>query len=305
MALSAGYNVTNFALDINGKYGGYLSSFTAPTYEVEEIKQALGPGGETKVMLGNPKIGEAKFVYNMSQTGELWTIMESVIKKNCQEFSMAVVLADQNYKGKRRIDMTGCLVKELAFPKLDAKDGKKHMEMTITAVCERVDFKPDSNAIQGTISKKAKNWLVSNFEPSGMPGGIASNSVINLELPKFTAKIAEEHTGMMRLPTRHYSAWEIAGLKTEHSSTGFDAVKDLCVKVIQDGAIDDSEYADWGVMIKDQTMKKDLCEFTFKFTAPKKFTWAPELKGGQDGMATCSVEWVLEECFVNNMHKEG
>ena len=41
---------------------------------------------------------------------------------------------------ERRIDMTGCLVKELSFPKLDAKDGKKHMEMTITAVAEKVEL---------------------------------------------------------------------------------------------------------------------------------------------------------------------
>jgi hypothetical protein len=300
MALSAGYNVTNFVLDINGIPGGYLSSFTAPSIEVEEIKQALGPGGETKVMLGNPKYSEPKFVYNMSQTGELWKVMESVLKKNCLEFSMGVVLADQNYKGKRRIDMTGCLVKELSFPKLDAKDGKKHMEMTITTVVEKVDFKPDSGAVQGNIGKKAKNWLVSNFEPSGMPGGILPNSVMNLELPKFTAKIAEEHHGMHRWPTRHYAAWEVAGLKTEHSSIGFDAVKDLCVKVIADGAITDDEYTDWGVDIKDQTMKTTLATFTFKYTAPKKFTWAPELKGGQDGMATCSVDWVLEECELKN-----
>jgi hypothetical protein len=300
MALSAGYNVTNFVLDIDGERGGYLSSFTAPTYEIEEIKQALGPGGETKVMAGNAKIGECKFVYNMSQTGKMWTVMESVLKKNCTEFNMGVVLADQNYKGKRRIDMTGCLVKELSFPKLDAKDGKKHMEMTITSVVEKVDFKADTGAVQGVIGKKAKNWLVSNFEPSGMPGGILPNSVMNLELPKFIAKIAEEHHGMFRLPSRHYAAWEVSGLKTEHSSIGFDAVKDLCVKVIQDGQLTDDEYQAWGVDIKDQPMKTVLCTFEFAYTAPKKFTWAPELKGGQDGMATCSVDWMLEECLVKN-----
>ncbi len=304
MALNAGYNATNFVLDLNGIQGGFLSAFTPPTYEVEEIKQALGPGGETKVMLGNPKIGEFKMVYNMSQTGGMWTVMESVIKKNCTEFNAGIVLADQNYKGKRRIDMTGCLVKELSFPKLDAKDGKKHMEMTVTCVAEKVDFKADSAAIQGVIGKKAKNWLVSNFEPSGMPGGILPNSVMNLELPKLQCKIAEESTGMFRLPTRHYAAWEVAGLKTEHSSIGFDAVRDLCVKVIQDGAITDEEYSAWGVALKDQTMKKDLCLFSFMYTAPKKFTWSPELKGGQDGMATCSVDWVLEEFTVDNKHKD-
>jgi hypothetical protein len=303
MALKAGYNVTNFVFDIDGEMGGYLSSFTPPTYEVEEIKQALGPGGETKVMAGNAKIGDVKFAYNMSQTGKMWTVMESVLKKNCTEFSSAVILADQDYKGKRRIDMIGCMVKELSFPKLEAKDGKKHMEATITCSVEGVKFGPESNAIQGTISKKAKNWLVSNFEPIGPPGGIKPDSFMVIELPKFTAKIAEEHIGMRRLPTRHYSAWEVGGLKTEHSSTGFNEVKDLCVKVIQDGALTDEEYADWGVDIKDQTMKTVLCSITFKQTAPKKFTWSPELKGGQDTMATCSVDWMMEECFIDNKHK--
>ena len=303
MALKAGYNVTNFVLDFDGEQGGYLSAFTAPTLEVEEIKQSLGPGGETKVMHGNPKWGEAKMVFNISQTGKLWTVMESVLKKDCTEFNMGIVLADQNYKGKRRVDMTGCLVKELSFPKLDAKDGKKHLEVTFTAVCESVEFKSDSSAIQGVINKTAKNWLCSNFEPSGMPGGIKSDSVMNLELPKFVAKIADENTGMKRFPTRHYSAWEVSGLKTEHSSTGFEEVKALAVKVLQDGAITDEEYSDWGVDIKDQSLKKVLGTFTFKYTAPKKFTWAPELKGGQDGMATCSLDWMLEECFLENKHK--
>lgn len=303
MALNAGYNVTNFYLDIDGEAGGYLSSFTAPTVEVEEISQALGPGGETKKMTGNLKYGDVKYVYNMSQTGKMWTVVESVLKKACTEFNMGVVLADQNYKGKRRIDMTGCLVKEISFPKLDAKDGKKHMEMTITAQAEKVDFKPDSGNVSGIISKKAKNWLVSNFETSGMPGGIPPQSVLNMDLPKITVKTAEEHHGMFRLPTRHYAAWETSGLKTEHSSTGFDAVRDLVNKVIMDGALTDEEYSDWAVDVKDQTMKTVLATFTFKYTAPKKFTWAPELKGGQDGMATCSLEWINEETLVDIKHK--
>jgi hypothetical protein len=302
MALNAGFNLTNFIYEVNGKAAGYLSSFTAPTYEVEEIKQALGPDGVSKIMAGNPKIGDKKFTINMSQTGEFWTIIESVLNKNCQEYNAAVILADQNYKGKRRIDMMGCMIKELSLPKLEAKDGKKHMELTVSASVESLKFAPDSSTIQGVMSKKAKNWLVSNFEPIGMPGGIKSDSVMSIELPKLTAKIAEEHKGMFRLPTRHYAAWETSGLKTEHSATGHNEVQALCVKVIQDGALTDEEYADWGVDLKDQTMKTVLCSFNFVQTAPKKFTWAPELKGGQDGMATCSVDWMIEEFRWKNTH---
>ena len=46
--------------------------------------------------------------------------------------------------------------------------------------------------------------------------------VTRVELPKITVKMAEERTGMKRLPTRHYGAYEIAGLATEHAGPGFD-----------------------------------------------------------------------------------
>ena len=72
MAIAAGYSVTNLYVEINGKASGFLSSFTPPTYEVEEIKQALGPGGETKVMKGQPKIGEAAATFSIAQEGPLF-----------------------------------------------------------------------------------------------------------------------------------------------------------------------------------------------------------------------------------------
>jgi hypothetical protein len=303
MALKLGYNVTNFVLDFDGVMGGMLSSFTPPTMEVDKISQALGPDAVTKQMHGNLKFGEAKMVYNMSQTGKMWTICKSVLDKACTEFNMAVILADQDYVGKRRIDMMGCMVKELSFPKLEAKDGKKHMEMTITATVENVKFGAESAKIQGTMAKNAKNWLVSNFEPIGPGGGIKPDSFISIEIPKYTLKIAEEHTGMRRVATRHYSAWELSGLKSEHSSTGFKEVQDYCVKILQDGDIKDSEFHDWGVDVKNQTMKQTLCTFNFIQTAPQKFTWSPELKGGQDGMATCTVEYMIEEMTVENQHQ--
>ncbi len=297
MALKAGYNVSNFMCTIDNGEPGYLSSFTAPTLETEKISQALGPGGETKQMHGNVKFGDPKLVVNMADAGPMWTVMESVLNKSCTEFQMAVILADQNYKAKRRIDMAGCLVKELSFPKLDAKDGKKHMEMTVTAVCEGATYAAgDNNVIKAALSKKAKNWLVSNFEPSGMPGGIDPLGVTAITLPKSVAKIAEEHTGMMRLSTKHYAAWEVSGLTTEHSSHNYLPVQDLCVKVLQNGIIEDHEFEDWAVFVKDQTMAKELASFTFEATAPSKFTWAPELKGGADGMAILTVEWMLEGC---------
>jgi len=305
MAISGtNYALSNFLYEVNGQQAGTLNAFTPPTYEAEVVSQAMGPDGISKQSIGGkPKVGECKIVYSVAQSGPMWTIIESVLNKNCQEFTSAVILADMNYKGKRRIDMMGCMVKELSFPKLDAKDHKKAFDATVSFTVETLKYSPESNAIQGVMSKKFKNWMVANFEPIGMPGGIQANSVMNIELPKLTAKIQMLHVGPNRHPESHYTAWETKGLKTEHASAGFNEVKDLCVKVIQDGAITDSEYADWSVDIKDQTFKTVLGSGIFKQTAPQKFTWAPELKSG-DTMATCSVEWCIEEFRFDNKHKD-
>lgn len=298
------YALSNFLFEVNGQQAGTLSAFTPPTYEAEVVGQAMGPDGFTKQSIGGkPKVGEAKLTYSVAQSGPMWDIIESVLNKNCQEFTSAVILSDMNYKGKRRIDMMGCMVKELSFPKLDAKDHKKAFDATVSFTVETLKYSPESAAIQGTMSKKFKNWMVANFECIGMPGGISGASVMNVELPKLTAKIQMLHVGPNRHPESHYTAWEIKGLKTEHASADFNAVKDLCVKVIQDGAITDSEYGSWQVDLKDQTFKTVLGSMMFNETAPNKFTWAPELKSG-DTMATCSVEWVLEEMRWKNQHKD-
>ena len=53
-------------MEIEGQPGGILTGFAAPTYEVDQMSQALGPGGETKKMTGRPKIGEAAATFSIA-----------------------------------------------------------------------------------------------------------------------------------------------------------------------------------------------------------------------------------------------
>jgi hypothetical protein len=292
MALTTGYNISNVFLEIDGKPGGSLSSFTPPTYEVEEIKQALGPGGETKIMTGNPKIGRGTATFPISEAGALFDWVASALRKNSVEANLAVILADQNYQVKRRVDYAGCMITSVEFTALDVRDGKKPLEVTFTFESEIMKFAKGSGKVQPTLAKKAKIWLASNFEAT-IPG-IDAKFVTGIELPKFTAKIAEENVGMHRLPTRHYASWEVEGLKVGFSSQGFDAAQELAVKVIQDGVLTDEEFTDIRVNIRDQTMTTVLGTFTAKFCAPRKFTWSVDAKGA-DTMAGPSIDFVVEE----------
>lgn len=304
MAISnKGYNTTNFVVQLNGQAGGYLTSFTAPTYEADKITMALGPDGVSRQMTGKPKLGEFKWVFNIAEAGPMWDLMDAVIKKNCQEFEAYVGLADQDYKIKRGIAMQRCLIKELSANALDAKDGKGLMEITMSGVCEGLAYEGAGDVIKANMSMKAKGWPRAMWEPIGLPGGILPQSITKIDLCKYTAKIAEEHVGMHRLPTRHYAAWEVAGLKTEISAIGFDAAKDLCVKVLHDGEIQETDFVDWSVNIKAHNNKTQVGEVVFIQTAPQKFTWAGELKGGTDQMAVSTIEWLCENQFWKITHK--
>lgn len=301
MALKLGYNVSNFVLELGGKTAGYLSSFQAPSYEVEEITQGLGPDWVAKKMHGNPKIGEATAVFNISQTGYLLDWVASVWNKDCQEMDAAVTLADQNYEAKRRIDMMRCLISGIEFPALDAKDGKKHLEITTKFKPEELKYTPTNGKLQSSLGTKAKNWLVSNWKIT-IPG-LKTEHVTKITLPKLNPKIAEEHHGAFRLPTRHYASIDISELQVEISSAGFEDMKNLAVKVIQDGKIDESEYTDIIIDMYDQSMTKVLGTFTCIGCGLKKFDWSAKLEGGKEGMALSTGTWMVEEFRFSLAHK--
>ncbi len=290
------YAVTKFFVSFDGQdKGGWINSFDPPTIEADKIGSALGPDGETQAALGNPNYGPAKCALGLAHIKPWMTVMNSVFDKACTEFNVRVDLANHDFKSKRAIDMKGCLITEIGLPKLSAGDGKKLAEMTFSWEVETCEFlKGDDKVITGVIGNTNKNLLASNFEPVGMPGGIQSESVIDVETGKMTAKIGKEHVGMFRHHTKHYAAWEVAGLKTTHSSIAYDTALAYVNKVLKDGAITDDEYVPWSIDMKDQTMKKVLGTINYTGTACQKFTWSPQLKAGGDTMSNFTIDWVLQ-----------
>lgn len=291
MALAKGVAGSNFYAMVNGQSGGYLESMSIPTLEVDKIALPLGPDGVTKQALGRMKLGDAKVVCGISEANALWLLIDSVMKKNCQEFEAVLGVADQNYKSIREIELTTCLMKEVSFDELTASDGKAMFKVTSTFVAEACKFSNGSGSvIKGNLSGKQKGWQKSYFDPNGVPGGIPSQAITKIALAKHSAKIVEEHTGMSRFPTKAHAAWTVDGLKIEGSAVGYEAARDLCVKIMWDGFVEESEFVDWGVAIKDPTHKKTVGNVSFIQTAPTKFTTGAENKGGEDK----PLQWVID-----------
>ncbi len=304
MALAKGVAGSNFYAMINGQSGGYLQSMTIPTLEVDKISLPLGPDGATKQALGRMKLGDAKVVCGVSEANALWLLIDSVLKKNCQEFEAVLGVADQNYKSIREVELTTCLMKEISFSVLKADDGKGMFEVTSTFIAEAVKFSNGSGSvIKGNLSGKQKGWQKSYFDPIGVPGGILPQAITSIALPKLTAKHAVEHRGMSRFPTMTHAAWTVDGLKIEGSAVAYEAARDLSVKIMWDGYVEENEFVDWSVDIKDPSHKKVVGTVNFIQTAPTKFTTGAENKGGEDKPLQWSMDMASEGVQVELKQK--
>ncbi|MCC7066071.1 MAG: hypothetical protein IT456_24960 [Planctomycetes bacterium] len=293
MALAKGIAGSNFYAMINGQAGGYLKSAQTPSLEVDKIALPLGPDGITKQAGGRMKLGDCKVVMNVSEANGMWQLIESVMKKNCQEFESVIGVADHNYKSVREIEMMTCLMKEVSFPTLKAESGKELFEVTATWMCQDIKYSNGSGSvIKGNLSNKAKGWHTCYFDPIGVQGGIAPQAISSITLCKHTAKIVQEHLGMQRRPTLNYAAWTVEGLAIEGSAAygGYEAARDLAVKLMYDGVLQESEFHDWSVNIKDPSHKNTVGEVAFIQTAPYKFTTGAESKGGEDK----PIQWKLD-----------
>jgi len=118
-------------------------------------------------------------------------------------------------KGKRRATFTGVMVTEVKFSKLDAKDGKKHMDVTVTVVPERIAAAKD---VKGNATVKQKSWNPANFRVKigGLPLGRVS------KIDSFTIK--------QKVESGKAPVWALEGLRLTLDAAGAKTIKDMLAK---------------------------------------------------------------------------
>jgi len=296
------YAVSNFHSEIDGQAAGYLSSFQAPDYEVDDISQALGPDIHTKKMMGSAKITEATVVYNISQAGPWLEWASTVWNKQCAEKDITIRLANQDYNIMRGIDLTACLITGIEWPQLKAADGKKHFEVTAKLQPHALKYTGAGGKVQAVLGQKAKAWQPSNFEVHPV-FGLKTEWVTAIDLPKITPKISKEDHGKFRLPLRNYASIDFGTVKMEGGAAMHKGMEDLAVRILQDGHVEEGEFQDILIDMKDPALKNTLGTFTLIGCGLKKFTWAPKLEGGKEGLATGTLEFMVEDFRFEIKHK--
>jgi hypothetical protein len=303
MSINGGhYAVSNFHTEIDGEAAGYLTSFTPPKYEVEEITNSLGPDYVQRKAHGAPKVGEASAAYNISQAGKWLDWSATVWNKQCVEKDIVIKLANQNYKIQRGIDMQQCTIVGIEFPELKGSDGKKALDVTVKFQPYNLNYTGAGGDVGGKLGLKAKAWMVNNFEVHAV-AGLKTDFITSIGLPKITPKLAKEHHGKFRLPVLNYSAIEFSSIKIEGGAAMHKSMEDLAVRIIKDGHCEEKEFFDILIDMKNQKMDQVLGTFTLIGCGVKSWEWAPKLEGGKEGLATGTLECMVEDFRFELKHK--
>jgi hypothetical protein len=273
-------------IQLDGQPAGYLSGFQAPSYEVEP---------DQRKMMGAPKIGEATAVFNLSQGGVALDWLSTPWQGGLAGSNISVALADQDYNIKRGIDMGASVITSIEFPALKASDGKKHFEVTARWQPQNLRFTDGTNV-------KASSAPVDDFYTFSVTvPGFKPEWITSIGLPKVTPKISKESHGRFRSGSLSYDGLEFSSIKIEIGAAGYKSAEDLATRVLQDGTCEESEFQDILIDMKDQSLKS---VGTFVIHAGlKKFDWAPKLEGGKEGLATATMEFMVEDFRYKVDHK--
>ncbi|HYE31050.1 MAG TPA: hypothetical protein VEH27_06475 [Methylomirabilota bacterium] len=294
-------NATTFAQDPRADDAGItlinigetlapVSSFQAPTYEAEVA---------SKKRLGAPKIGESTAEFNISQAASVLEWLSSSWSGGSAATDVSVHLADNDYNIKRGIDMRSSILTAIEWPILKASDVKT-FDVTARWQPQQIKYVAGGGKAQGQMGKGIGEILPSNFYVS-MPQ-IPDEVIVSITLPKITPKIHKESHGRMANQPPVYDKPDLGPLLIEVSSAGYKTAEDLAVRIIQDGNCEEAEFMDIVIDMKDPSLKRTLGTFTLTGCALKKFSWG-KLEGGKEGLATSTLEFVVEDFRFNVPHK--
>lgn len=235
------------------------------------------PVGAFKTVSVDRKLGLVKATFDLPASGYLFDLVATAARGDVR--SDVVTVSGTNGAGaKRRIDMTGGMITEVKLPALSAKAGKKHVEVTVTFQPENIKYSPGGGKVQSPAGKASAPVPVSEWKLT-IPG-VPSASVTNVTLR--TPKIAEELDAVGATPSPRASATLVVELSPE----GLASAKKLA-----DAPTKEGETVDLVLELRDAA------------GVPATVTMRTKKKPKTSTIATSSVEWVIEECFVENKHK--
>ena len=167
------YAISNFSVEIDGESAGYLSSFTPPSYEVEEITQADGK----KQLTGTVTTRDGAFALAPPLAAGMQGWVNGALQ-GARSAHEATVLTSVEGKPFSMDEFDDALITELGFPACDG-DSKDVASLTVRFRARATQHKPAGERAKDIPVPKRKPWTASAFRVS--LAGLPTKNVLRLE----------------------------------------------------------------------------------------------------------------------------
>lgn len=296
MALATNYAVASFVLELEGRFAGHLAA--AEIGALKAAAAATPPPGEpiTKRAIGNPEFGNCTIVTGLSEGQGHLDWISSLWRQSVVERNGAIILADMNFKERRRVNFSGACVTELKLDDLDATNGKKPYQMTYSFAPQMLKYESGTGAqIAGNLGMKQKSWSPANFRIR--IGGLPCDRVTKVSGLSITSELTRESTGAFRLPPFRRSSVKYGDFAVEISGDDktFAEWNKFATMTLQDGAVSENEELTCAIEWLDPTLKTIVGTLRLDGCALREFRFSPKLEHAQSGMETCTAVFAVRQ----------
>jgi len=208
------YAAAHFALELKGVDKlGMFRSIEGGGIKADVMTYQNGGIYAKWRQLGKPKFEDLKLQVGMAMSAPFYEWIKAFFSGVPTRKDGTIIAADFYYKERARRHFENAMIKEMAFPKLDAND-KNTAYMVVTLAVEDMKFLPPaSGTIQQDMGNEAqKSWKACNFRFTLDGFGDIFRRVTKVDGFSVKQNILEYHTGGSRTPTLTPSAIEFPQL---------------------------------------------------------------------------------------------
>lgn len=289
MPLNTALTSAQYLLELDGKVVG-----RAAGAEVGAIKVAAAPVATSspRRTIANLQYGDCTVVMNLSDVQPQLEWLAGLWRKSLLERDGAIILADMNFKERRRAAFAGAVVTQIALDDLNAAENKSPYQVTYSFAPSQLKYSSGAGTTLNVLPGKQKAISPANFRIT--LGNLPCQRVIRVSGLSLRAELASD-AGTVRLPSRTLLGVTCGDLTVEVS--GDDATfaewNKFATTTLQDGVVTDNEELTCSIEWLDPTLKNVLATLSLTGCALKEFKFGPKL--GQAESASCTAVFSVEQ----------
>ena len=152
-----------FALELDGKEAGWLSSAEGGYAMSDVIEEKLGPDAIVRKHIAGVKYEDLTVECGTGMSAAFYDWIRSSLTSTYTRRDGALVALDYSFKQQSRLTFRNALIREVAFPALDAAS-KDAAKLTVRIAPEFTQHQRQSgNGFKTSVDVKQKKWSPANF----------------------------------------------------------------------------------------------------------------------------------------------